>query len=167
MKKILVLTLCFAFAGIGTALAEVDLPTHSWDLGTSVSHIKYDEPDVMEEKGMMYGVMGSYTYRSGLMLRADGKWSWGEVDYKNSGTLDDIDDYILEFRGLCGYDFPMATVTIVTPYIGFGYRYLNDDFKGTTSTGALGYERESNYYYSPIGIETITELDNDWSFGLS
>ena len=37
----------------------------------------------------------------------------------------------------------------VRPYIGFGYRYLNDD----TSDSPGGYERESNYYYIPVGIE--------------
>lgn len=35
----------------------------------------------------------------------------------------------------------------------------------TTSTGALVYERESNYLYSPIGVTIITPLRNGWSFG--
>lgn len=168
MKKVLALTICFAFVGMGSALAQVELPRHSWDLGTEISYIKYEEPDVMEEKGVMWGVLGSYTYRENWMLKADGKFSYGQVDYENSGTMDNIDDYMLEFRGLGGYDFPVLKATILTPYIGFGYRYLNDDSSGmTTSTGALGYERESNYYYSPIGIETITELENGWSIGVT
>ena len=166
MKRI-ALAICFLFVGMGVALAEVVIPTHSWDLGTEISHIKYEEPGVMKEKGMMYGIVGSYTYRNRLMLRADGKWSWGEVDYENSGTMEDIDDYIMEIRGLIGWDYPILEATILTPYIGFGYRYLNDDFAGTTSTGAQGYEREANYYYSPIGIETITALENGWSLGLN
>lgn len=165
MRKLLTLTICFMFVGVGTIFAE-PLPKHTWELGTEISHITYKEPDVMEEKGIMYGLLGSYTYRSKYMLRAEGRFSYGQVDYKNSGTLDNIDDYMWEFRGLAGYDFPILKTSILTPYIGFGYRYLNDDTSGmTTSTGALGYERESNYYYSPIGIETITELDNGWSIG--
>lgn len=35
----------------------------------------------------------------------------------------------------------------------------------TTSTGALGYERESNYFYSPVGLEFMTQVTNKWSFG--
>jgi hypothetical protein len=167
MEKVIILTICFIFATIASVLAEVELERHAWVLGTEISHIKYEEPDVMEEKGMIYGVASSYSYHNRLMLRAEGKGSWGQVDYKNSGTLDDVDDYMLEFRGLAGYDFPILKATVITPYIGFGYRYLNDDLKGTTSTGALGYERESNYYYSPIGIETITELDDVWSMGVT
>ena len=34
-----------------------------------------------------------------------------------------------------------------------------------SSTGAAGYERESNYFYSPIGIEFTTPLGSSWSFG--
>jgi len=165
MKKILAITLCFVFIGMGSVLAQVELPKHSGDLGTEISYIKYKEPGVMEEKGMMYGIVGSYTYRPKFMLKADGRFSYGQVDYKNSGTLDNIDDYILEVRGVGGYDFSVFTASTLTPYIGIGYRYLNDDMTGTTSTGARGYERESNYLYSPIGVEVITPLKNDWSIG--
>jgi len=169
MKKVLVLMMCFMFVGAGSVLAEVDLKEHTTEIGTEVSYIKYEEPGLMEESGMMYGLYGSYTYRfSNVMLRADGKWSYGQVDYKSSGSgnMNNIDDYMVEFRGVVGYDFPMHTASLITPYIGFGYRYLNDDLIGTTSTGASGYERESNYYYTPIGIETITELEDGWSIGL-
>ena len=83
-----------------------------------------------------------------------------------SGTLNDIPNFMLEFRALGGYDFPILTATILTPYIGFGYRYLNDDSGGmTTSAGFRGYEREANYFYSPVGIEVITSLEDGWSIG--
>ena len=167
MKKLLAITLCFAFMGMGSVLAQTELPKHSVDLGTEISYIKYKEPSVMEEKGMMYGIVGSYTYHNKLMLKADGRFSYGQVDYDGQlsdgtpYTIDGIDDYMLEFRGLGGYDFPILTATILTPYVGFGYRYLNDGL----DKDIYGYERESNYFYSPIGIETITELDNGWSIG--
>lgn len=185
MKKLLALTICFIFAGVGSIFAE-PLQEHTWELGTEISHITYDEPGVMKEKGMMYGFLGSYVYRgkpaalavfeewmfpsstaaNKWMFKAEGRFSFGQVDYKNSGTLDNIDDYIWEFRGLAGYDFPVCEKSTLTPYIGIGYRYLNDDMSGMiTSTGALGYERESSYIYSPIGVEIITPLENDWSVG--
>ncbi|MBU0479244.1 hypothetical protein KKC91_11855 [bacterium] len=45
---------------------------------------------------------------------------------------------------------------------------MNDDSAGmTTSTGAKGYERESNYYYSPIGIEVVNEMNNGWFIGIT
>ncbi|MDO8722670.1 MAG: hypothetical protein Q7J31_10670, partial [Syntrophales bacterium] len=73
---------------------------------------------------------------------------------------------VLEIRGLGGYGFPILKATTIKPYLGIGYRYLNDDMSGRyTSTNAFGYERESTYIYSPIGIEVITTLKNGWSVG--
>ncbi len=148
----------------------------AWELGAEISHITYEEPGVMEEKGMMHGIAGSYAYRTRVpkypqgidiwMLKIDGRFSYGKVDYENSGTMDDITDYILELRGLWGCDISVLKPLTFTPFIGIGYRYLNDDMSGkVTSTGALGYERESNYTYSPVGIEIITPLKNGWSIG--
>ena len=142
------------------------LNNHVWELGSEISHITYKEPDVMKEKGTLYGVAASFTARDELMsklfmFKIEGRGSWGEVDYENSGTIDGIDDYLLEFRGLGGYSCYVSKKMLITPYFGFGYRYLNDDMSGhTSSTGAAGYKRESNYYYSPMGIETIAELSN-------
>jgi len=144
-------------------------PVHECESGTEISHRKYEEPGVMEQKGIMYGILGSYTYRDNFMLRAEGLYSFGEVDYENSGTMDNIDDYVLEFRGVGGYDFPVSKDKVFTPYIGIGYRYLNNEFGPGryTSTGAAGYERESTYIYSPIGIEGIYALKNGWTLGIT
>lgn len=142
---------------------------HSWELRPEISFIEYEEPDVMQEKGFMYGIGGSYAYHdNNIMLKMEGRYSYGQVDYKNSGTIDNIDDYIFECRGLMGYDFSIAYIIIITPYAGLGYRYLNDDASGMiSSTGAYGYERESNYFYSPIGVETNFLLINNWTFGIN
>ncbi|MBU4313119.1 MAG: autotransporter outer membrane beta-barrel domain-containing protein [Candidatus Omnitrophica bacterium] len=163
MKTCLVLTVCFVFIGAGRGFAE-PLKEHSLGVSTEISYIMYDEPNVMEEKGLMYGIGASYTFRKDFMFNVDARYSYGHVDYKNSGTIDSIDDFMLEFRGLLGYDFSKYEGYGITPYIGLGYRYLNDDSSGMiSSTGDRGYERESNYFYTPIGIEIINPLNNDWS----
>jgi hypothetical protein len=103
------------------------------------------------------------------MARVEARLAAGQVDYSstNTGSADNITDVAFETRGLLGYDFHHGPV-VITPYIGFGYRYLNDDSEGTvTTTGALGYERESNYYYSPIGLELLIPLQNRWYMGLT
>jgi hypothetical protein len=102
------------------------------------------------------------------MLSIEGKGSWGQVDYENSGTIDNINDYMLEFRGLGGYAFSVSRAITLTPYIGLGYRYLNDDMGGKiSSTGAAGYERESNYLYSPAGLEALADLGGSWYLGVT
>ena len=159
---------CFMFVGVGNSFAG-QLPMHTFELGPEISYIEYKEPDIsMKEKGWMYGIVGSYTYHAKLMLKVEGRFSYGQVDYSSpiSGTIDNIDDYILEFRGLGGYDFPVSQTSFLTLYTGIGYRYLNDDLSGkVSSTGGLGYERESNYIYSPIGVKFIADLKEGWSVG--
>lgn len=150
-------------------VSKLVLKRHNGELRPEISHIEYEEPDVMKEDGFMYGIGAAYTYHNNLMVRLDGRYSYGEVDYRNSGTLDNIDDYMIETRLTVGYDIPLPSgLTFITPYFGFGYRYLNDDSSGmVTSTGARGYERESNYYYFPIGIMTYSKIGNGWSYGVT
>jgi len=139
---------------------------HTWAIGPEISHIKYKEPGLMEQKGFMYGLNSFYAYHNNFMLKTDIRYSHGEVDYKSNGTgkQNNIDDYIFEVRGLAGYDFKLSCKEFITPYIGVGYRYLNDDSSGKqTSTGHWGYERESFYYYIPIGFEAFRRLNGRWS----
>lgn len=178
MRLLLVLAICLLFLGAADSFAEILEPGHSWGIGTEVSNIKYTEPDIMSERGVMYGVDAFYNYYGELstdnpelnkwMIRAEGRASMGQVDYKNSGDIDSIDDYILEFRSLGGYGLEVSESVAIIPYIGVGYRYLNDGMGGhVSSNGSLGYDRESNYLYAPIGAEAILDLKNSWNVGLS
>lgn len=147
---------------------ELSLPRHTVKIGPEISYLYYKEPDLMKESGVMYGINCSYTYHNNYMLRLAGKFSRGKLDYSSSDTghMDNITNKMIELRGVAGYDFHPSSTAVATPYIGICYRYLNDDSGGkTTSTGALGYERESRYYYSPIGLETHTKLNDKWSIG--
>ncbi|MDP1853182.1 MAG: hypothetical protein Q8L26_03105 [Candidatus Omnitrophota bacterium] len=170
MKKKMILTACFLFAMAESVFAGMELPKHSWDLGVEVSHISYKEPDVMKEEGILYGLNGSYAYRQGVIFKTDARFSFGQVDYSSpsSGNMDGVDDILLEVREMIGYDLSVLDTAQLMPYIGFGYRYLNDDSSGmATSTGAVGYERESNYFYLPLGIDCIKELKDGWLFGFT
>ncbi len=156
-------------------------------IGPYISMIQYKEPGVMKETGMMCGLQGAYTHRFHEnpvirsfrdiftsqnkinLVRVDGLFSWGYVDYEGSHNEDDIRDYMVETRGVFGYDINMPKGLRVTPYVGFGYRYLNDGFDKTpakTVNGVnyySGYERESRYYYVPFGFEGEKKMRNDWA----
>jgi hypothetical protein len=157
---------------IGSAYAydttrEQETP-HHWEVNAESYYHNYEEPGVMEQDGIFYGVGAAYEYaqKQRPWFRYEGRFAWGQVDYTSpvSGTLDDIDDFTLETRGLLGYAFGVTQHISVTPFAGFGYRYLNDDSQGrTTNTGAVGYERESNYYYSPIGLQALVALNETWT----
>jgi len=138
---------------------------HGWEVGAEVYTVSYEEPGLMEQTGVMAGLAGSYAYHDGWMFRAELRLAKGQVDYtsRNTGSLSNIDDALLETRLLVGYDVMMSDLGAVTFFSGFGYRYLEDDSAGrTTTTGHWGYLRESNYFYSPIGIETVALLSEMW-----
>ena len=152
---------------------------NQFTFGTEISHISYKEPEFqLEEKGFMFGIYGSYAHRMDQsdtlfssvinMYKIDGKVSYGQVDYKSdpSGTIDDIDDYMIETRAVLGYDHFLSPQTLVTPYGGVGFRYLNDDLGGKESSlGQFGYERASHYIYLPLGVDLTHQLDADWVIG--
>ncbi|MDH4028731.1 MAG: porin family protein, partial [Nitrospirota bacterium] len=168
MRKILAALVIFsAVTAAGPSFAELFLQKHTWEVGAGLSYVTYKEPGVMKEEGAKAGLFGSYTYHERFMFRTEAELNHGQMDYRGSGTIDDIPNYMFEVRLLAGRDIPVAKRSIVTPYAGFGYRYLNDDSSYMiSSTDHIGYERESNYYYSPIGVETLTELDNGWKAGV-
>jgi len=75
---------------------------------------------------MMYGLAGSYAYRlpfkdilrcktsrQSLMLKAEGRGSFGKVDYENSGKIDNIEEFRkgLEVELEHGVRFKDANVT--------------------------------------------------------
>jgi hypothetical protein len=168
MKMRLSWTLCLISLFMAGIAGAEPYQTHVWELGAEVYYYRYEEPDVMKDTGPMYGIAGSYAYHRNWMLKLEGRGSWGKADYssQDAGTADRIDYWVLEARALAGYDFsPSASVT-VTPFIGVGYRYLYDEFGGhTTTTGSAGYDRESNYLYSPVGVMSAFDLGRGWSWG--
>jgi len=146
------------------------------EIGFEYNRQRYVEPIFdLVEKGALYGAYVAYTARPGKndtlyddiidMYKADMRFSYGRMDYQSagSGKIDDIPDWTFEARILAGKDLQVLSDSRLTPYMGFGYRYLNDDSSGKLSTvGASGYERESRYLYVPIGVEFTTRLTEGW-----
>jgi hypothetical protein len=154
-------------------LCEDLVPSTQFEFGAAAWYFEYKEPGLMTEKGPFVGFQASYTYRGPLgaaledaLLRAEVRAGFGKVDY--DGQLMDgtpysykgIDDVLIEPRFLVGRDFAIAAVR-VTPYVGAGYRRL-DDFE---IHDPAGYNRTSNYLYSPIGLETWQPMRGPWQIG--
>jgi len=141
------------------------------ELGFSLSSYRYSEPGVMNIKsnkktGIEY--TGTHAFDSGwpnqhkgMFVRTELRYATGNADYDSvsTGTLSNVPDWNYEIRILGGKDFALEGYT-VSPYIGFGYRYLFSDLRGTTTTNARGYRRESNYYSIPIGLTHKLNLSN-------
>lgn len=137
-----------------TVRAEPSLATQtSNDIGVSLSSYRYQEPGIMSNQGNKLGLDMRFTkvLQEGAYLRGDLRYAFGSVDYSGSGSASGQQDWYVEGRGLVGKDW-VVNDSVLSPYTGLGYRYLFNDARGFTSTGAAGYRRESNYLYLPIGI---------------
>jgi hypothetical protein len=148
---------------VDEASSRNDLRTKTGiDIGFQFSTYHYQEPEVgVNIDALKYGIHPILTASlyGGWYVRADGRFAMGSADYTGSGELDDEADYISEIRGTTGYDF-MFSDFVLTPYIGLGFRYLYNDSRGITSTGASGYQRYSHYLYMPIGINPRFKVGN-------
>ena len=148
---------------------------HSFKFGLEAGYFNYEEPGLMEEKGDLYGVFSEYRYgfrgEGWLvpdMVILDGNIKMGEVDYSNyqGRGKDGVDDFIAEVRMILGKRYQLTNATLVTPYAGIGFRYLDDAFdENIKATGRYGYERESHYWYVPLGIKSRTNFSSGWSIG--
>lgn len=157
----------------------------AFDIGPEVYSFKYEEPGVMEEEGMFYGLRLGYTSRDwvpsspeeplsggGMMFRGEARFAYGQMDYDGSVqnlqtgersplTINNINDIALEARLLLGADLLVGDEMLNTLYAGIGYRYLYDDL----SCHPAGYLRESNYLYVPLGYRFDSSHQVGWSFG--
>ncbi len=159
-------------------------PKNSMDVGLEVFDYSYREEGFMKVDGTMYGVRSEYAHRFRepykvnsreelsktvmhptvikLDARLSGMWN-GHYRSRSTGEAFGEKHYSYELRAMGGYDYYLKHGLIATPYAGFGYRYLLDDNGGKrTTTGNWGYDRESQYYYIPIGIDLGRELSEKW-----
>ena len=144
MKKIFkwVFVIPMVIAGVAlfshSAHAEIK---SEFTAGPSVSYIKYEEPGIMEETGMMYGGFADYKARftNGVVAGLNGDFNFGQLDYDSNGTgsVDNIDNFLGEARGTLGYNFLAVDQNELTIYAGFGYRYLLDKLGGIAPVTAI------------------------------
>ncbi len=162
-----------AAAGLYASVAAAQQPSppdtigFNWAVGADVHHQAYKEPSLgVSETGWLGGVTldGRLEYNL-WQLRGEMLADYGRMDYSGSGTANGIDDVEFEARALVARVLPLdAQGTQLTPYVGLGYRLLSDQLGGkTTSTGAIGYDRLSQYQYMPLGLEMRFGLAPGWS----
>jgi len=131
-------------------------------LGVTLAGYKYEEPSVaVTLKGYKIGLDLSAIGNAGddWFIRGDARYEIGNTDYSGSGTQCCNPDWYYELRGTVGRDFDRGTYNL-SPYLGFGYRYLFNDGRGITSTGAVGYRRTSEYAYLPVGATYRLKLES-------
>lgn len=160
MSKALVtaVILCVLSRAASAQTAEPADPGRTWrgwELGGQLSNYRFAEPEYgVKIEGPAAGVIGAYTFSGArqLFFKVDARLAYGSLDYEGSGRLDTIPNWIFEMRGVVGKEFLPGSRFSLSPFAGFGYRNLYNDLRGTTSTGAVGYQRFSSYLYAPLGL---------------
>ena len=162
-----------------SAIAQTDRPNpllsrQGWELGGQIANYHYEEPDLRTPSGDLIdvvlsgkrmGVVGAYTAIIGDhvgFIRMDGRISYGSLKYQGSGTKRNNEDLITEFRTVLGRNLRLSDHVSLSPYLGLGYRYLYNDLRGRTSTGAVGYRRYSEYFYAPVGMTLRFRAGGQW-----
>jgi hypothetical protein len=147
------------------------LDKHSFGIGLEVMNFDYEEPGVMEEEGSMTGIIADYTYHGDDKMMFKVSLSYAaddDIEYDGAygdGTplKADTEDWIVEWRVLIGGDISNpSSETIITPFIGIAYRYWNDEIQASG-----GYERETEYWYTPIGFKTVSPFFEKWTWGMT
>ena len=140
------------------------LTRSGWEVGGQISRYHYEEPDFMKLTGDRIGAVGAYTFANPnrVYARIDLRAAYGSLKYEGSGTLDNVPDWIFEARAVVGRDYLTGESAALSPYIGLGYRYLYNDLRGYSSTGAVGYQRVSQYLYIPVGLTARFRAGERW-----
>ena len=133
------------------------------EIGLAISSYQYDEP-ADSQKATQGGIAyaGRVAIRNGWFVRGELNYAYGKTDYSSTvtGNKNDNSNWYYEIRALAGKDVPLGNYNL-SPYLGLAYRYLFNDLRGRTSTGALGYRRESEYYTLPVGVNHRINLGNN------
>jgi hypothetical protein len=157
--------ICPIAAAQTNAPSELLLTRPGVEIGGQVAHYRYEEPGFAKISGNRGGVIGAATFvnpEQRLFARIDVRESYGSLKYEGSGTKTGIPDWITEARIVGGKDFLPGSGVSLSPYAGLGYRFLFNDLRGYSSTGAVGYRRYSNYFYAPIGLTSRISIDEQW-----
>ena len=161
MRKLIVLVLvsCFVFPSISYGQLEttVDISHYEYEEEVNGAFFMSDESDPIFlsvgirdwEKNITDSIYFMYT----------SELTYGQTNYNSASTGTLVKDYYkARFETLVSYNYES-----VFPFLGLGYRWLYDDSGGlVSSTGHIGYDRQSQYLYLPLGI--ITRFTDELTF---
>lgn len=143
----------------------------------------YPVSDKVKKEGYLYGIYGAKTfnfshpidswrdfldrYEIPNFIRIEVEANRGETSYDSYITdkLTGHDAWNAEGRLLVGYDLLWSPSTIVTPYVGAGYKWAEDDTGGYIDfivDDYVPFTRQTSYFYIPIGVETLSKISEKW-----
>jgi hypothetical protein len=141
------------------------------DVGVLVEGYHYQEPDAggtsVNLNGIKYGLDVALTthFDKEFFGTAEIEYARGLSNYKGSGETDNHLEQLWDVRALFGDDLTSKTSAFGTAlYTGLGYRQLYSNDQGAAIVGNtefLGYRRENQMVYLPLGMKPRFALGDD------
>lgn len=170
MKKI-ISTLCLTIIlNIPALTVEAFSPNeHQFEIHGEIFPAKIREsylsrPDNKLE-GTMYGVNAAYVLGLGRnFLKINPRYAASKLEHKwhNNVIADRGSAFIFETRGIFGRDVDVYNCISISPYIGLGYTYFNND-AGKKLTLNPWHFAKATHLYVPIGFDLKVGFENCFS----
>lgn len=114
--------------------------------------------------GKKIGISGDFTQvlPSGWYWGGDARMAWGATTFSSAarGSNSASAESLTEVRFTAGRDIELGS-TVLSPYIGLGYRSVLSLLKGYTTTGHVSPTRDGNLVYVPLGLTHRLRLGAD------
>ena len=130
-----------------------------------IENYYYEEPGLMDKTSaplFFGGGLRSYAIdkKAAPSFFYNMRVGYGRTDYSGTGTT--ADDPTYRFQGEGGLIVQYGTMKV---FGGLGYRWLYDDWGGKiSSTGGYSYDRQSRYWYLPMGVMVEDDKGSSWKF---
>jgi len=122
----------------------------------------------MSNKGPFVSARYGYTWKSGSnFIELSPSLALGSVDYESAGTgmIDGTSNRTIILEVRAGSEYQVGDGMFLVPWVGLAYRNHFDAKGGEiTSTGFLGYDRMSEYWYIPVGLTMSVPMGGAWTF---
>lgn len=173
MQKFSIATLAVLAGAVPAPVAAEAQTRGGFEIGAEVFDYGYRERDsgetIVFDDGTIGGIRLGYVQKigGGVLLRARLSAGFGSVDYRSPDPAGDVrlrnvDHTIGQLELHVGKDFRIGRASTLTAFAGLGARSLRDGSGGREATdGALGYDREVDYAYVPIGLEARLPVSAD------
>lgn len=157
---------------------------HEFEIGFEQYHYKYEEKiggeKFMDISGNKRSIYFDYIFRTDGdkfidTVKIEGQYAgWDDIDY-DGGDISGFSKFVIpstndrsfDVRFLPGKEYVIAKKYWLTPYLGIGYRRLDNNI-GSFQHGILQYgttKRSSRYIYIPVGLSGETVIGDNWSLG--
>ncbi len=146
------------------ATRQTDRPANQLEFGIDAYHFDYQEdltaPQKSTESGWIPAIYVSHMYRRpwALMSRLLFEYASTDVDYDGSTQsgvpvrdTSSAQFYTAEVN--IGYTFETGGGVLISPYVGYGYRYWSRGLGGTTP-----YDEIYKWQYVPVGVIALFDL---------